>query len=55
MHTGVRHGYLEIYMHFAKEGVLNALMVAYLKNVIMLFQEILMRRQPHQPQTPYSM
>jgi hypothetical protein len=55
MHTGDRNGYLGMDMHFAKEGVLNVMMVAYLKNVITLFQEVLMGRQPHWPQTPYSM
>jgi hypothetical protein len=42
MHTGDRHDYLGMDIHFSEEGVLNVSMVAYLRNVINSFLEVIM-------------
>ncbi len=39
MHTGQKHEYLGMYMEFNEDGMLEVLMVTYLKNVIEQFPE----------------
>ncbi len=46
MHTGWRHNYLGVDMEFRKDGTLGVSMVAYLKNVIAEFPEMVMGKAP---------
>ena len=46
MHTGCEHNYLGVNMEFRKDGTLEVSMIAYLKNVIAEFPEIISRKSP---------
>ncbi len=41
MHTGRKHDYLRVDMEFKEDGMLDVSMVAYLKNVILDFPELI--------------
>jgi hypothetical protein len=44
MHTGQKHNYLGVDMEFKDDGMLDISMVAYLKNVILEFPEMISRK-----------
>ncbi len=46
MHTGRKHDYLGVNMEFRKDGTLGLSMIAYLKNVITEFPEIILGKLP---------
>ncbi len=46
MHTGFKHDYLGVNMEFRKDGTLGVSMIAYIKNVIAEFPEIISGKSP---------
>ncbi len=46
MHTGCKHDYLGVNMEFRKDGILGVSLIAYLKNVIAEFPEIISGKSP---------
>jgi hypothetical protein len=44
MHTGQKHNYLGVDMEFKDDGTLDKSMVAYLKNVISKFPEMISKK-----------
>ena len=46
MHTGPKHDYLGVNMEFRKDGTLGVSMIAYIKNVIAEFPEIISGKSP---------